>query len=200
MLQRSGLRKTQANASPHHDLAPIQTVAMILDRNHDLFDTKYQGWIYSSAAMARAGLLLDGLVSKVDGGKRTVDAQSAVSNNLLDDALLLKVGQTSAGNGSVDLHSVDEDRDGDQAVGLDILVKLVGGGLVEEDGVLSLVLNWWIVRSVLRRSRCSLPHTLSLGPLLLSLLWSGVCWSLATELVSEVCAVQRSHGGRACVV
>lgn len=73
--------------------------------------------------------------------KHTVNAQSAVSNNLLDDALLLKVGQTSAGNGSVDLHSVDENRDGDQAVGLDILVKLVGGGLVEEDGVLGLVLN-----------------------------------------------------------
>lgn len=127
--------------------------------------------------------------------KRTVDAQSAVSNNLLDDALLLKVGQTSASNGSVDLHSVDKNGDGDETVGLDILVKLVGGGLIEEDGVLGLVLNWWIVRSVLRRSECSFPHTLSLGPLLLSLLWSGVCWSLATELVSEVCAVQRSHGG-----
>ena len=69
MLQRSELRKTQANASPHHDLAPIQTVAMILDGNHDLFDTKDQGWIYSSAAMARAGLLLAGLVSEADRGK-----------------------------------------------------------------------------------------------------------------------------------
>ena len=126
--------------------------------------------------------------------KHTVDAQSAVSNNLLDDALLLKVGQTSASNGSVDLHSVNENGDSDETVGLDILVKLVGGGLVEEDGMLGLVLNWWVVRSVLRRSGYSLPHTLSLGPLLLSLLWSGVCWSLTTELVSEVCAVQHSDG------
>jgi hypothetical protein len=65
-----------------------------------------------------------------------------VSDNLLDNALLLQVGQTSASNGTVDLHSVDENRDGDQAVGLDIFVKLVGGGLVEEDSVLGLVLNY----------------------------------------------------------
>lgn len=111
-----------------------------------------------------------------------------MSNNLLDDAFLLKVGQTSAGNGSVDLHSVDENRDGDQAVGLDILVKLVGGGLVEEDGVLGLVLNYGNCQIRSRTNLCSSPHTLSLGPLLLSLLWSGVCWSLTTGLVSEVYA------------
>jgi len=87
-----------------------------------------------------------------------------VSDNLLDDALLLQVGQTSASNGTVDLHSVDENRDGDQAVGLDIFVKLVRGGLVEEDSVLGLVLD------------------LSLRPLLLSLLWSGVCWSLSRQI------------------
>lgn len=141
MLQRCELRKTQANASPDHDLVPIQTVAMILDQNHDLFDTKDQGWIYSSAAMARAEILLADSFPRLAVAKHTVDAQSAVSNNLLDDALLLKVGQTSASNGSVDLHSVNENGDSDETVGLDILVKLVGGGLVEEDGVLGLVLN-----------------------------------------------------------
>lgn len=71
----------------------------------------------------------------------TVDVQRAVSDNLLDDALLLQVRQTPAGNGSIDLHSVDENRDGDQAVGLDILVESVGNGLVEDDGVLGLVLD-----------------------------------------------------------
>lgn len=65
-----------------------------------------------------------------------------MSDNLLDDALLLQVGQTSASNGTVDLHSVNENRDGDQAVGLDIFVKLLGGGLVEDDSVLGLVLNY----------------------------------------------------------
>jgi hypothetical protein len=72
-----------------------------------------------------------------------------VRDNLLDDALLLQVGQTSAGNGTVDLHSVDQDRDGDQAVGLDIFVKLVRGGLVEEDGVLGLVLDYNAIQSVM---------------------------------------------------
>jgi len=71
----------------------------------------------------------------------TVDVQRAVCDNLLDDALLLQVRQTPAGNRSIDLHSVDENRDGDQAVGLDILVEPVGSGLVEENGVLGLVLN-----------------------------------------------------------
>ena len=133
--------------------------------------------------------------------RHTVDAQRAVSNNLLDDSLLLKIGQTSAGNRSVDLHSVDENRDGDQAVGLDILVKLVGGGLVEEDGVLCLVLNCGSCQIRPTTNLCSSPHTLSLGPLLLCLLWSGVCWSLATELVSEGCACwQRIDTGKVCLV
>lgn len=72
----------------------------------------------------------------------TVDAQRAVPDNLLDNSLLLQVGQTPAGNGSVDLHSVDENSDGDQTVCLDILIELVGSGLVEDDGVLGLVLDY----------------------------------------------------------
>ena len=72
----------------------------------------------------------------------------------LDHALLLEVGDALAGQGTVDLHAVDENSDGDEAVGLDILVELLRGGLVEEDGVLGLVLD------------------LALGPLLLLLLSS----------------------------
>jgi hypothetical protein len=115
-----------------------------------------------------------------------------VRDNLLDDALLLQVGQTSASNGAVDLHSVDQDRDGDQAVGLDIFVKLVRGGLVEEDGVLGLVLDYNAIQSVMglqittpavpfycsTEEQSGSSRTLSLRPLLLSLLGSGVCWSL----------------------
>jgi hypothetical protein len=77
-----------------------------------------------------------------------------VGDNGLDEALLLEVIEALAGQGTVDLHSVDESSDGDQAVGLDILVELLGGGLVEENGVLGLVLD------------------LALGPLLLLLLSS----------------------------
>lgn len=117
-------------------------------------------------------------------------------DNLLDDALLLQVGQTSASNGAVDLHSVDQDRDGDQAVGLDIFVKLVRGGLVEEDGVLGLVLDYNAIQSVMglqittpavafdrsTKEQSGSSRTLSLRPLLLSLLGSGVCWSLRQQV------------------
>lgn len=74
-------------------------------------------------------------------GGRTVDVQAAVSNNLLNLTLLFEVGEGLAGQAAVDLQTVDEGSDGDEAVGLDILVELLGGGLVEDDGVLSLVLD-----------------------------------------------------------
>lgn len=62
-------------------------------------------------------------------------------NDGLDHALLLEVGEALPREGAVDLHAVDEGRDGHKPVGLDILVELVGGGLVQDDGVLGLVLD-----------------------------------------------------------
>ena len=62
-------------------------------------------------------------------------------NNGLDQALLLEVRDAPPREGAVDLHAVDEGGDGHEPVGLDILVELVGGGLVEDDGVLGLVLD-----------------------------------------------------------
>jgi hypothetical protein len=64
-----------------------------------------------------------------------------VPNNQLDQPLLLQVLQALPGERAVDLEPVDEGRDGDEAVGLDILVELVGSGLVKDDGVLGLVLD-----------------------------------------------------------
>lgn len=62
-------------------------------------------------------------------------------HDFLNDASFLKVSQGLAGQAAVDLETIDEHGDGDQAVGLDILVELVGDGLVEEDGVVGLVLD-----------------------------------------------------------
>lgn len=62
-------------------------------------------------------------------------------NDRLDLALLLKVLQALAGQRAVNLESVDECSDGDETVRLDILVQLLRGGLVENDGVLGLVLD-----------------------------------------------------------
>lgn len=72
---------------------------------------------------------------------RTVDEHLAVRDDGLDLSLLLKVLQALASQRAVDLQSVDEGGDGDETVGLDVLVQLLRGGLVENDGVLGLVLD-----------------------------------------------------------
>ena len=73
--------------------------------------------------------------------RRTVDVHLGVADNLLDLALLLEVSKSLAGQAAVDLQTVDEGGDGDQAVGLDILVETLGSLLLKDDGVLGLVLN-----------------------------------------------------------
>ena len=64
-----------------------------------------------------------------------------MADDLLDLALLLKLGERTAGEGTVDLQSVDKGGDGDEAVGLNLLLETVRSGLVEDDGVLGLVLD-----------------------------------------------------------
>ena len=68
-----------------------------------------------------------------------------MTDNLPDGTLLLEVGKGLAGERAVNLQAIDEGSDGDEAVRLDVLVELVRGGLVEDDGVLGLVLNCKIV-------------------------------------------------------
>lgn len=48
-----------------------------------------------------------------------------VLDNLLDQTLSLERPHSLSGNGTVDLHSLDEDRLGDQLVGGDLLEDLV---------------------------------------------------------------------------
>lgn len=64
-----------------------------------------------------------------------------MGNNLLDLPLLLQVLEALARERAVDLETVDEGGNGDETVGLDVLVELVGSGLVKKDGVLGLVLD-----------------------------------------------------------
>jgi len=72
----------------------------------------------------------------------TVNAQSTVTDNLLDLSLLLQICQCLPSERAVDLQAIDEDSDGDEAVGLHVLVELLGGLLVEDDGVVGLVLDY----------------------------------------------------------
>jgi hypothetical protein len=73
--------------------------------------------------------------------ERTVDVHAGVADNLLDLAVGLEVSESLAGKAAVDLETVDKGGDGDQTVGLNILLELLGGRLVENDGVLGLVLD-----------------------------------------------------------
>lgn len=70
-------------------------------------------------------------------------------HNGLDKLLLLEVADGNAGERAVDLETLDEDALADELEGGDFLQDTVVGVLVEDDGVLGLVLD------------------LSLGPLLL---------------------------------
>lgn len=90
----------------------------------------------------------------VQPGSRTVDGQLAVADDLLDLAVGLEVLQRLAGERAVDLETIDEGGDGDQAVRLDILVELVGDVLVEDDSVLGLVLDCDVSAQFLQ-SRCA---------------------------------------------
>lgn len=84
---------------------------------------------------------------------RTVNAQLGVSDNLLDLTLLLEIGERSPCERAVNLETIDEGGYGDEAVGLDILLELVGDSLVENDSVVGLVLDcescqWRFILSV----------------------------------------------------
>lgn len=96
-----------------------------------------------SAATARAVIRVSmSEIETFDWGQRTVDVHLGVANDLLDLSLLLEVVQSLASQAAVDLEAVDEGGDGHQAVGLDILVELLKGGLLEDNGVLGLVLDY----------------------------------------------------------
>lgn len=64
-----------------------------------------------------------------------------MADDLLDDTLLLKIGEGRTGEGAVDLESINEDSDRDQTEVGHILHQAVVGGLVKNDSVLGLVLD-----------------------------------------------------------
>lgn len=64
-----------------------------------------------------------------------------MADNLLDLALLLEVLKSLTGEGAVDLKTVDKGGDGNETVGLDVLVETLSDGLLEDNGVLGLVLD-----------------------------------------------------------
>lgn len=72
----------------------------------------------------------------------TVDELSGVVNNFLDEALLGQVSDDHSRQRSVDLQAFDKDGLGDESEGRDILEDTIVGRLVENDGVLCLILDF----------------------------------------------------------
>lgn len=64
-----------------------------------------------------------------------------VADNLLDLAVLLKLLESLASQAAVDLETVDKGGNGDQTEVLDVLLETLGGLLLEDDGVVGLVLD-----------------------------------------------------------
>lgn len=64
-----------------------------------------------------------------------------MADDLPDHTLLLELGQRFSRERAVDFQAVDEHGDGDEAVGLNVLVQTLVGLLVEDNGMLGLVLN-----------------------------------------------------------
>lgn len=65
-----------------------------------------------------------------------------MSNHLLDLSLLLQIIQRLPCETAIDLQSVDKGGNCNEAVGLNVFVEFVGGGFVEDDGVVGLVLDY----------------------------------------------------------
>ena len=121
------------------------------------------------------------MVTVVFVAKHTVDGKLRVSNDLLDDTPLLEVGESLAGERSVDLQSVDENGGSDESVGEDVLVETLLHKLVHDHGMLGLVLDYSRAETisapepVVSWVRGGVVRTLSFGPLLLLLLSSLCC-------------------------
>ncbi len=65
-----------------------------------------------------------------------------MSNNLLDLTICLQISKRFPCERAIDFQAIDECGNGNEAVGLDILLELVVGLLVEDNGVVGLVLNY----------------------------------------------------------
>ena len=62
-------------------------------------------------------------------------------HHLLDLSLLLQIIQRLPRQTPVNLQPIDQRRYRDQAIRLHVFVKFVGGGFVEDDGVVGFVFN-----------------------------------------------------------
>jgi hypothetical protein len=113
---------------------------------------------YSAAATARARWPISvRFLFDLDVNPLTVNAQFAVSHDLFDLSLFLEVPQSLPSQAAINLQSIDEGSNSDETVRLNIFVEFVGGGFVENDGMVGLVLYCGTQSSQPRVLNFSLP-------------------------------------------
>lgn len=91
-----------------------------------------------SSLSSLLGGLLDLLLNASGAG---VDPLGTVGGNGDNETLSSQLADSETGKGTVDAETVDQDGGRNQLVGGDLLHELVVGGLVENDGVVGLVLD-----------------------------------------------------------
>jgi len=88
------------------------------------------------------GNLLGGLLDLLlNTGGAGVDPLGTVGGDGDNDTLGSQLADSEAGKGAADAETIDQDGGRNQLVGGDLLHELVVGGLVEDDGVVGLILN-----------------------------------------------------------
>lgn len=99
-------------------------------------------YIWRKATIVKSLLVfLLGLLLFLNTSGTSVDPLGAVGGDGSNETRLGQLADSNAGEGSIDAETVDQNGGRNQLVGGDFLHKLVIGGLVEDDGVVGLVLD-----------------------------------------------------------
>ena len=63
-------------------------------------------------------------------------------HHFLDHTLVLQILQRLSSKRSIYFQTIDEDSDGDETIGLYVLLEFIRGGLIKDDGVLGFILDY----------------------------------------------------------
>lgn len=71
-------------------------------------------------------------------------------HHLLNLPLILEIIQRLPRQRPINLQPIDERSDGDEPVGLDVLIQFIRGGFVEDDGMIGFVFDCFFPRREVR--------------------------------------------------
>lgn len=139
---RTPSRPPLLHSSPSPTLTPIYSAAVTaLAKHHVSSHIQFYRMPFHHHPLPFPSAPTPPRLSKEEEIAHTVNAQLAMPHDLLDLPLLLQIIEGFAREGTIDLEAIDEGGDGDETVGLHVLVEFVRGGLVEDDGMVGFVFD-----------------------------------------------------------